>query len=258
MSARVRRSARAKYLRLNLSQRFELVFTAPEELSFETIQEMAPRFQPWLEKKCRDMPLLEQEPLIPASISVPLLGKEFFMEIIPFQEINPREISNYPVAIMGKKGAKKIAIAMRESRISIWDSGKDEEFRALALRALFRKMAELYLVPYLRSLVDEGGYKPVDIVIRSQKTRWATCTINSRRPRPYIHLNWRALLLPLPLLRHLCWHELTHLRQMNHSPAFYAELAIHSPDWPIYEKALNTAWQSLGQWTFPSAGRTGD
>lgn len=222
-------------------------------LSFETIMEMAPRFQSWLEKKCGNMACVEQEPLIPDRISIPLLGKELDVEIIPFPHGAGGEHDNQ-LAFMEKNGTKRIAIALRDSRISIWNSGNDEEFHALALQTLFRKIADLYLPPYLGSIAAEGGYEPVDITIRSQKTRWASCTRNCRRPRPRINLNWRALLLPLPLLRHLCWHELAHLRQMNHSPAFYAELAIHSPDWPIHEKALNTAWQSLGQWTFPFAG----
>ena len=63
---------------------------------------------------------------------------------------------------------------------------------------------------------------------------------NTKRGR-HINLNWRALLLPVPLLEHLCWHELCHLRQMNHSPAYRAELARFSPHWPDMEKELNRA-----------------
>ena len=66
-----------------------------------------------------------------------------------------------------------------------------------------------------------------------------------------ISLNWRALLLPVSLLEHLCWHELCHLRHMNHSPAYRAELAHYSPNWPRQEKALNTAWRTLPWWALP-------
>jgi len=66
-----------------------------------------------------------------------------------------------------------------------------------------------------------------------------------------ISLNWRALLLPPALLEHLCWHELCHLRHMNHSAAYRAELARFSPHWPQQEKALNAAWRSLPWWALP-------
>ncbi|SCM71545.1 YgjP-like metallopeptidase domain-containing protein [Desulfovibrio sp. 86] len=69
-----------------------------------------------------------------------------------------------------------------------------------------------------------------------------------------ISLNWRAALLPLPLLEHLCWHELCHLRHMDHSPAYRAELARYSPHWPEQEKALNDAWRDLPWWALPGEG----
>ena len=70
-------------------------------------------------------------------------------------------------------------------------------------------------------------------------------------PEGRISLNWRALLLPAPLLEHLCWHELCHLRHMDHSPAYREELARFSPQWPAREKALNAAWRSLPWWALP-------
>ncbi len=70
-------------------------------------------------------------------------------------------------------------------------------------------------------------------------------------PEGRISLNWRALLLPMPLLEHLCWHELCHLRHMTHSPAYRAELARFSPQWPEREKALNAAWRGLPWWALP-------
>lgn len=70
-------------------------------------------------------------------------------------------------------------------------------------------------------------------------------------PEGRISLNWRALLLPVPLLEHLCWHELCHLRHMNHSAAYRAELARFSPRWPEQEKALNAAWRGLPWWALP-------
>ena len=74
------------------------------------------------------------------------------------------------------------------------------------------------------------------------------------QPIGRISLNWRAALLPLPLLEHLCWHELCHLRHMDHSPAYRAELARYSPHWPEQEKALNDAWRDLPWWALPGEG----
>ena len=78
-----------------------------------------------------------------------------------------------------------------------------------------------------------------------------TTDLAAHTPEGRISLNWRALLLPPALLEHLCWHELCHLRHMNHSAAYRAELARFSPCWPQQEKALNTAWRGLPWWALP-------
>lgn len=82
----------------------------------------------------------------------------------------------------------------------------------------------------------------------------ATQSQPAQPPAGRINLNWRALLLPVPLLEHLCWHELCHLRHMNHSPAYREELARYSPQWAACEKALNTAWRALPWWALPDDG----
>lgn len=78
--------------------------------------------------------------------------------------------------------------------------------------------------------------------------------IGGPSPAARINLNWRALLLPVPLLEHLCWHELCHLRHMNHSAAFRAELARYSPQQAACEKALGKAWRTLPWWALPEDG----
>ncbi len=58
------------------------------------------------------------------------------------------------------------------------------------------------------------------------KTRWGSC--NSRG---VIHLNWRLIQLPLELIDYVVAHELSHLVEMNHSPAFWKQVASIYPDY---------------------------
>jgi hypothetical protein len=49
----------------------------------------------------------------------------------------------------------------------------------------------------------------------------------------------------------LCWHELCHLRHMDHSPAYRQTLAKVSPDWKLQERRLTAFWRDLPVWARP-------
>lgn len=53
--------------------------------------------------------------------------------------------------------------------------------------------------------------------LSSAGTRWGSCTIEGN-----IRLNWRLMHYPASLVDYVVVHELAHLREMNHSPRFWA------------------------------------
>ena len=113
----------------------------------------------------------------------------------------------------------------------------------------------------LQRLAGQGGFTVARVTVRDQRRRWGSC---SSRDGGSISLNWRAVLLPLSLLEHLCWHELCHLHHMDHSPAYRQTLARFSPDWKLQERRLTAFWRDLPVWARPcpspapdkEAGRT--
>ena len=70
------------------------------------------------------------------------------------------------------------------------------------------------------------GLAPAGWRITSAKTRWGSCSGVNR-----LCFSLRAALLPLPLFDYIVVHELAHMREKNHSPAFYAEVARWMPDY---------------------------
>ncbi|MGX4642012.1 M48 family metallopeptidase [Massilia sp. SYSU DXS3249] len=55
------------------------------------------------------------------------------------------------------------------------------------------------------------------LTLSSAGTRWGSCTVAGN-----IRLNWRLVHYALPLIDYVVVHELAHLREMNHSPRFWA------------------------------------
>ena len=63
------------------------------------------------------------------------------------------------------------------------------------------------------------------ITLRDTRSRWGSCTSQGR-----LMYSWRLILAPPPVLDYVAAHEVAQLAQMNHSPAFWAEVKrIHGP-----------------------------
>jgi predicted metal-dependent hydrolase len=69
--------------------------------------------------------------------------------------------------------------------------------------------------------------------LSSARTRWGSCHIEGR-----ILLNWRIIQMPLALIDYVVAHEVAHLREMNHSPRFWAAVGRLVPDYAARRKAI--------------------
>ena len=78
------------------------------------------------------------------------------------------------------------------------------------------------------------------LALTQAKTRWGSC--NSRGD---IRLNWRLIHLPVPLIDYVVAHELAHIREMNHSPRFWAVVESIYPDWRNAKRALRAHVSAL-------------
>jgi predicted metal-dependent hydrolase len=63
--------------------------------------------------------------------------------------------------------------------------------------------------------------------------RWGSCTSQRR-----IRLNWRLIHLPPALIDYVIAHEVAHLKEMNHGPAFWREVERLCPDFKSARDAL--------------------
>ncbi len=64
------------------------------------------------------------------------------------------------------------------------------------------------------------GLTPPTVRLSNARTRWGSCHASGR-----ISMNWRLVQTPMPWIAYVAAHEVAHLRQMNHSPAFWQTVA---------------------------------
>ncbi len=91
-------------------------------------------------------------------------------------------------------------------------------------RYVMKKLADL-------AVTLPASYRQADVrEIRS----WGYCTRSGR-----LSFSWQLIALPEPLREYVILHELTHLEEFNHSPAFKRRLAELCPDYRRREKELD-------------------
>ena len=71
------------------------------------------------------------------------------------------------------------------------------------------------------------------ITIRDQKSRWGSCSAEGN-----LNFSWRLILMPIEVMDYVVVHELAHLKEMNHSKAFWEEVEKVLPDYKEQRKWL--------------------
>jgi predicted metal-dependent hydrolase len=77
------------------------------------------------------------------------------------------------------------------------------------------------------------GVRVARLRLSSAQTRWGSATADGS-----IHLNWRLVHFGLPVIDYVVAHELAHLREMNHSAAFWEVVRSAIPDIEIRKAEL--------------------
>ncbi len=126
---------------------------------------------------------------------------------------------------------------------SLYLDSDDFESQLGELRRWIRLRAQDCLPPLLRELSDRTGLVFNRVSIRSQKTRWGSCSA-----RGNISLNDQLLFLPRASVEYLMIHELCHLRHLNHSRAYWRLVAQHCPDYAQHEERLSQPRDWVPDW----------
>ena len=111
------------------------------------------------------------------------------------------------------------------------------------LKRWLREKANSSLISMLDRTSKQTGLKYQCARIKSQRTRWGSCSA-----RGIINLNDKLLFLPPELTHYVLIHELCHTRQLNHSPKFWALVAEMEPAYRDREATLRQAWRFIPLW----------
>lgn len=113
-----------------------------------------------------------------------------------------------------------------------------EHGRQKAIKHLLSRAVGAHYLPEIKRRVLELNrlhfQKPItNIYLKYNRSNWGSCSVNGN-----VNLSTRLLFAPDEVVDYVIIHELAHLIEMNHSPAFWAEVARAMPDYEKAEKWL--------------------
>lgn len=226
----IRRSSRAKALRLKLSASEGLVAIAPEELSRHKLLALVASKSKWIGERLANFDevrhLIAAAPISrPQAFDLAALGESWRVE--------------YRLT----RGRTVRARTDRQGRIVVEGAIEDTEACKAALRRWLARHATAALTPWLASLSNEFGLPYSKLMIKSQRTRWGSCS-----PNGCISLNCKLLFIQRDVARYVLLHELCHTLVPNHSEKFWVRLRSIDSYTDYHHARMRDAWKSVPTW----------
>ena len=221
-------SDRARYIRLQINDKAELSVTIPRHASQQEVLDFLTMQRQWIRRtlsKIRTSTRVKKsaEPFLTTSLHLGFFNTVFAIRY-EWQDVC------------------WCAAKMDLQNPTITFSGNVLDVKLLheTLGRFLINTAEQHFPAMLDELSAKTGIEYKKYSCRLQYGRWGSCTT-----RGHISLNAQLLFFPPELVEYVMIHELCHLRHMNHSPAFHAEVAQHLPDWEVRRHVLQERGRKL-------------
>lgn len=213
----IRRSARARRLSLRMSQLDgRVTLTLPKDVSEAEGRAFVMSKESWLRSHLdqRDAPVV-----VALGSRLPVEGR--------------------PVAVTAGHGR---SVVLRDGCLEV---PGDPEAVAGRVRGWLRTRARDRLAEASDHFADKLG-RPYDrLTLRDTRSRWGSCTHDGG-----LMFSWRLIMAPPDVLDYVAAHEVAHLAEMNHSPAFWAVVERLYGDWRAPRSWLRSDGAALHLYRF--------
>ncbi|UMY15573.1 M48 family metallopeptidase [Methylobacterium organophilum] len=200
----LRRRPTARRLTLRVSNATgEAILTLPLRTSIATAQKFAAGHGGWIATRLAKVP--SRVPF-EAEALVPFRG-------VPHRILHVAAGRGLTRPALGESGEPVLAVACEAPHL------------ARRVRDFLQREARKDLLEAVAKYADRLGERPKRVTLRDTRSRWGSCTA-----RGELNFSWRLIMAPPVVLDYLVAHEMAHLREMNHSPRFWALTNALCPD----------------------------
>ncbi len=129
----------------------------------------------------------------------------------------------------------RASIDYKENFLIINTPSLSPDFLSQCIGTWYKKNGKAILIRRANFWAERMAVSYRNITLKEQKTRWGSCSALGN-----LNFNWKLLLMDPRLLDYVVVHELAHLREMNHSPAFWKIVETYIPDYKERRRALKS------------------
>ena len=182
-----------------------LTVSAPATMALARVEALVRESERWILRKVREWSA-RQVPTVEwrEGVALPFLGGALTLRILP------------GVAAAARVG-DDLVVRVRET--------SPERVRR-AVVAWYKRAAAAHFAARVAELARAAGLAPPRLLLSPATARWGSCNTDRE-----VRLAWRLVKAPAELVDYVICHELAHLRHMNHSAAFWAEVQRQCPDY---------------------------
>ncbi len=154
--------------------------------------------------------------------TIPFLGEDVILVL------DPRAGTALGGAILNTDAEALPGVPRLTLHVGLPQNAEPEQIRD-AVQSWLQRQARRVFEERCREFAQRLGVRVTRLALSSAQTRWGSASADGS-----IRLHWRLIHFAMPVIDYVVAHELAHLREMNHSPAFWDVVRSVMPD---YEQA---------------------
>jgi len=209
----VRHSDRRRTMQITVDRGGELILSVPTDCPPQTMERFAHEKRFWVYAHLAEKELLHRTKPTKVFISgegFPYLGRHYRLLLV---------------------AARSVPVKLEAGRLRMRRADAHEGQKHL--RSWYAERATDWLRRRVRLWAPRVGKTPASITVQDLGFRWGSC---GKGDRVYFH--WKTILLPPRVIEYVIVHELVHLGEAHHTPAFWNRVERVLPDFASRKRWL--------------------
>jgi predicted metal-dependent hydrolase len=202
----IRRSSKRRTMEITVERTGELILSAPPDVGLDRLHDFVITKRFWIYTKLAEKERLQRK--VPCKEFVAgegflYLGRTHRMKLVDDQD-TPLKLVNGRFALLKdeKAQAREHFIRLYAEKARIWLSSRVADYQS-------------------RMEVEPAGVKVQDLGYR-----WGSCGKGE-----WLYFHWKTILLPPRIAEYVVVHEMAHLHEPHHTPAFWLRVERVMPDY---------------------------